>query len=151
MTQIDSADEGGEGLDPERLSRVTPRPLAPAGAQGQRDYIEEKWTGPPCIPDCLSQQLGPSPVAKCLVPALQSSCCLWHVRDLSRRAGLFSLPLGMAKQPIAGWRNQLWVHCGHSGDILRFPDPRWLRDRYDLFIKQLVPIPLPAHTHPPTH
>lgn len=84
------------GLDPELLSRVAARPLAPAGAHGRRAYTAEKWPGP-LVFLTVSPQPGPSPAAKCLVLALHSSGCLWLVGDLGQRAPLLSLLLGRAE------------------------------------------------------
>lgn len=138
------------GLEPRPPLHVAPRPRAPAGAHGQTDCIEEKWTGPPCISDCMSQQLRLSPAAKCLVLALQSSVASGTSETLTEGLALFSLVPGMAKQPVGAWRNQPQANAAAGAqkqDISQSPDPKVASD--DLFIKLLVPIPLPAHTHPP--
>lgn len=85
----------GDHLNPDLLSRVA----VTVGTRGQRDYTEEKRPGPPCISACISQQLRPSPVAKCLVLSLQSSCCLWQVSDLGQGACPFPL--------FSGWLHSL--------------------------------------------
>lgn len=109
-----SADEGaGGGLDPALPFRVVPQRVP----HGLRDYSDKKWTGPLCISGCISQQLGPSLVAKCLVLALQSSCCLWHDRGLGQRACLFlSFWAWLSSRQLCGESSSGPWGCRHSGE-----------------------------------